>query len=525
MKRKQMKVIHLPLWKAYLYSLLKRLRIYRWTNSGMLNTRLNKHEGNQLKSMIHKYVRKEIQRQPKAFQYTELVNQVLIERVALATKRERAIAKKFLIVKAINVEDLMSEIKAIKGYAKEVGMKASDIKGLSVEDLTMEVLKHCDPKNSYTPEFVEWYEALPEELFDSADSVATGKDSGDDGDAPEQSELLEAIDDVKKKAELIEIAEEYPDVFGDTDYSKVKLPTVIKKQMKEAVEAYYAEAEEEGTESGELTEEELETIVETLNEAETSEELEEFAADEDNGLIEVFGEIEFSTGKGKKAKYRDVDEVRAEMLAALGVEEEEEEKSDDVDEAYAEFEAIEDLKELKAAAKELGVKVKIGMKREAILEAVAELLQEQAGEEEEEEEEEIELTNETVNDMEEAGDKDGLLNACEEMGIELKNLEKRSAKSMAKKLRDAIGVDESANRGSKGGKVGKPAKEDVEPSEEEEPESTSIYQIVEELLIDGAKEKDVIKAITPYYNERGMKALAIKKRAKQLIECISVDLD
>jgi hypothetical protein len=523
MKKKDLIFIHLPVWKAYLYSLLHRYKIYRWANSGVLHTGFNKQDADLFQSLLHKYVGKEVLRKPRAYWYNELVDKILFERVETSTKKEKAIAKKLLIIKKINLEELMSELKEIKKFAKEVGMKEKEIGKLDVEELTMEIIGRCDPKASYTPKFVEWYDSLPEEYFDESDSIKedekeeAGADTGD----IDQAELLEAIDEVKKKDELLEIAEQFDSIFDVKALKKIKLPTQIKKMMKDTVAEAFAG-------DNELSDEEKEAIVEAIGEAESSEELKEMIED-DEAMAELFDGIKFKEGKGRASKFRDVDEVKAELFEALGVEVEESEEEEDeeadteeADERYAEYEAM-GLKELKKAAKDdFGIKVKIGMKEEAILELIAEKLQEEAGEEEEEEEE-IELTSELVDEMEEAGDKDGLLEACEALEIELKAIEKRSVKSMAKKLREVVSP-ESAKKGVTGKGKGRPQEEEEEGEEEGE-ESASIYQIVEDCLVNGDNEKKIIKAITPYYTERGMKALAIKKRAKQLIECVSVDLD
>ena len=513
MKKKQV-FIRLPMWKAYLYSLYSRYKLYQKMNSGVYHIGLCSSHA-LFNSMLQKYVRREVWRQPKAFVYDELVEQVLIKRVAFASKKEMDIATKLLIVRKVNPKELIMELKEIKVFAKEVGLGLKEIKGLSIDDLIVKVITSVDQKAQYSEEFVAFYDALDDKYFDRAEGIGTKEEaSSSDASDIDTDELLEAIGEAKKKNELLEIFEDedLSVVFGDLDVSEMRLPTQIRKAMKEAIEAY-AEGAGEGAEGAdELDDETVKELVEAINAAESAEELKEFVAE--NELEELFGDIAFKNGKkGRASKWLDVEEVQTAMLAALGVEDVEagEEAGTDIDEAYAAYEAME-LKELKAAAKaDFGIKVKLGMKADELLEAIGEALQE-AAEAEGEAEGDVGVTADVIDAAEEAEDKDTLLEICEALDIELKPLQKRSVKAMAKLCREALECTS--------GKQEEVAGEDTSA---DEAERILIYDEVIECVAEGGDAKDVAKIITPFY--KGKKSLWLNKRAKQWIAFVSVDLD
>lgn len=48
---------------------------------------------------------------------------------------------------------------------------------------------------------------------------------------------------------------------------------------------------------------------------------------------------------------------------------------------------------------------------------------------------------------------------------------------------------------------------------------------MEELVLDGKSEDAIVKAVSPYYKEKGKSILFIKKRVKSMIAIIKIDND
>lgn len=460
-----MNKVSLPAWKSYLYNLVKRYRRFLWINKGMIEFGMTNKEKGLLHGMVHKYLRKEVQREVIAIQYHDLVNIVLGSKMSIATKKEIQLANKLIIAHQIKTRSLIMEMKQLKAFAKEVGLKLADIKKLDEDELVIEIIKNLDADATYSDEFIAWYDELPEELFDSADAIDE-KEKGGGGEV-DYSELIEAIeesDDVDELKELIE-DDDFAELFADVDVKKNKTVKKLQKAMLQAIEdAQEAEEEETEEEETEETENDYSEVIEAIQEAEETSELKDIADEIKEDDPELFKGITFRTGRGK-APYRELDEVKAEMLERCGVEMEESE--------------------------------------------------------EEEEESDIEITAELVNDAVEAEDKEALVEMCDALEIELKPLEKRSIKKMAAKLMDAL--PEPAKKSDKketGKGKSKKKEKQVEETKEETEEKCSVFQVIEEMVIDGAKEKDIIKAVTPVLEERGKKKLFIAKFVKQMIAVV-----
>jgi hypothetical protein len=474
----------------------------------MLEFGMTNKEKGLLHAMLHKYLRKEVLRQTKGIQYYELVNIVLGSKIAIATKEEIRLANKLFIAYKINVKELIMELKELKAFGKEVGLGLKEMKGLDEEELTILILKNLDAEAEYSEEFIEWYNnEVPEELADEADALeeeeekpkGKGKKEKEEPEEEEEEdqfeELIEAINDASDKEELEELLEDddFAEIFEDFDSDDYKTTKKLKKAMLEAIEAYKEneseEEEEEEKPKGkgkkekevekeekpkgkrgrpaqekeviEVKDKDKKEMVESINDAEETEELKEVADTFKEKYPELFKGISFRQGRGK-SPWKEVDDVRAEMLERLGEEAEEKE-------------------------------------------------------EEEEEEAELEITKESVNDAVEAGDKETLQAMCEELEIELKGLEKKSVKKMAEKITAKLPKE---SKSDKRGKKDKKEKEKVEEVEEETEEKQSLFGLIEEMVENGDKEKDIVKAVSPILEARGKKPLFIKKLVKQLIAIV-----
>jgi len=457
--------IILPRWKTYLYSLRYRYRLFKWINTGVIELGFSKQEVFQLRNMFSEYVKKEIQRKPRAFQYQELID--VVHSNLFAVEKETEIINKLLVyLNKIKPKELIMEIKDVKEFAVEVGLSAKETKGLDIDELIVEVIKKIDPKNKYSQEFISWYDALDDAYIDAADSgkpvvkTTNSKESNTmSEETVEVSELLEVVAEMSKKDDLLAVIEEYSSMFDGLDVSKMKLATQVKKAMKEHLESLAAASGD-----SKIDDEETEQLVEAINEAAEVSELKEIAEMED--FADVFKGIKFREGKGRGAKDRDLDAVKSEMLSALGLEEE-----------------VEEVEEVEEA-------------------------------------DEVVVDLEMIETAEAAEDKDTLLAICEELGIELKSLEKRSVKIMAKKAKEAV-PEKPSKRNVSGKGAGASATIEEEDVEAEETEKTSVFQVVEEMVVAGESDKAIVAAVTPLYEAMGKKTLFIKKHVaaiKALVE-------
>jgi len=501
--------VRLPIWKAYLYSLAQRYRRYLWINKSMLEFGMSSKEIGLLHGMLHKYLRKETLRKVKAIQYYELVKLVLGSKLAIATKEEIKVANKLFIAYQINTGDLIMELKQIKEFAKEVGMDAKSIKNMDEDELTLAILQNMDGDKAYSDEFIDWYEGLPEELFDEAEAVeeekpakAKGKSKGKEvKEEVDYSELIEAIEEAESIDELVEIAQDddFEEIFAEVD-TDTKMVKKLKKAMLAAIEAKQEEPEEEEEEEkpapkakGKPAKEEKpvskakpikeekpvakakavkkaepepepeETdLAEAINDATTAEELKEIADEVKEENPELFKGISFRQGRGKSPFRTDVKNIKKEMLSRL-------------DEGEAE-------------------------------------------EPEEEETAELEVTAELVNDAVEAEDKEALQEMGNALGIKFSALERHSVAKMSDKIlhflpKEAKKTEKRTDKGAK-------AKPEKAKGKDAGEESKSIYQVVEEMVIAGEDEKAIVKAVSPVLTERGKNKVQILKWVKQMITVV-----
>lgn len=546
-------------------SLLKRYRLIRKMNSGTINAGLSERRINFLKGLFRKHLSPETKRRAKCYWYDELITKAPY--LEFTEEEQKVIDQITPITENINLKEFIMEMADLKKFAKEAGLSLKEIKGLDEDELIIAIISSVDSEKNYSDEFTEWYDELDEDYFNQADSIGEeGEEEEEEGEEDEtKSQLIEAIEDCKKVSELKEIldSEEFGEIFEDVDPDKFKLTSKLKEAMLEAVENYFVESEEE--EEAEEEENGNEELIAAIEKCKTLKKLQAIA--EEN---EVFEGIKFKTGKGRGVKERDLDEVKEEMINLLSGEEEEEEeekpaaKSDkkgkadkksstaiDMSNSPIDFDVddfdVEELMEevgklpflrLKTFAKVIGLTIKPGVKQDQIIELVEEQLQKIAdGEaaqekpekkekgkpgrkpkevvkEEEEEEEEIEITEELIKDAIDGDDTEMLAEICESLGIKLSNIQKKSAKQM--------GVLALRQFGRVHGKKKELEKEDKTIDKEER---QSVYQMIEEMVLEEEDEDTIIEAVSPIFKERGKKAAYIKKRVMGMIEIVKLDND
>ena len=498
--------VKLPVWKVYLYTLAQRWRRYKWINMGMADFGLTNKEKGILHGMQHKYLRKEVLRCVKAVQYFELVKIVLSSKLAIATGEEIEVANKLFLAYQINTGELIMELKQLKAFAKEVGLSEKQIKGLDEDELTLEILKNIDAEKTYSDDFVEWYEDLPETVFDEADAIdddddkpAKGKKGKQEKEEVEEevdfSELREAIEKATEIDELVELAqdEDYEEIFEDID-TDTKLVKKLKKAMLAAIDEY-----EEA-----LAEEKKKTSKGKKGKV------------EEKSVKEKKAKEEVPKAKGKKAKEEEPEEEDndySELIEAIN-------KADDA----------ESLKEVADSVKEdnpelfKGISFRSGRGKSPYREDVKKLKKEmldrlesseaEEAEEEVEETAELDITEEAVNDAVEAEDKETLKEMCAVLNIKLGILEKKSVDKMAEKILAVL-----PKESKKKGKEEKGKKEKAKGIDKGE-ESKSLFQIVEEMVEAEEDESDIVKAVTPILTERGKNKFEIKKLVKQMVAVV-----
>lgn len=226
-----MKFAILPLWKGYLYSLVERIRIYTLINSNQWRFNLNRDQIILLGRSIKKYVTKGGQRKPRAHVYNELIDNINMA-MGIATKDELELVVKLNVVKLLNVEDLIMEIKGIKEFAAEVGLDAKEIAGKSDMQIAKMTVDAIDLEKGYSQEFIKWYDTLPDGIFDNMDDVS--KSTGDSSiDVEVITQLIEHINGLSKASEFKEVLAdaELSVIFKNLDTTKFKLPPQYKKGM------------------------------------------------------------------------------------------------------------------------------------------------------------------------------------------------------------------------------------------------------------------------------------------------------
>ena len=499
--------------------------------------------------MFNKYISVETKRRSKCYWYDELITKAAY--LPLNDEEQKVIEKIKPTINKLNLKEYIMEIKELKGFAKEAGLSIKDIKGLSEDELILTIISAVDPEKNYSEDFTEWYDELDDEYFNKAEALDEDEDEEDDdaekegGDNELKEQLIEAIDDCKKMADLQEIieSEEFLDIFEDIDVADFKVASKLKKAMLEAVEEYYQlndeeeEDEEEDEEGDEEGEEESDNtdLIKAIEKCKTISKLQKLAEDND-----IFEGIKFKTGRGRGVKERDLEDVQEEMIALLNDEEEEEEVKEekntkqskidlskspidfdvndfDLDDVMDEVEALSFIK-LKTFAKTIGLTVKPGVKQKDIITLIQDQLVKLSEEDTDEEEEEVvqeELNEELIQTAVETEDKELLLEICETLGIKTAPIQKKSVKQLG------ILALRQFKRKSKGSEK-ELEKEDKTIDKEER---KSVYQLIEEMVLAEEDEDDIVEAVTPIFKERGKKTGYIKKRVASMIEIVKLDND
>lgn len=497
--------IKLPKWKAYLYSLQVRYKLYKTINKWRLNNVLGMASGEE--RIVGKFLRRigkgELCRENRATKLYYFVK-LMEQNQARANEQEFNLAVKISNIKKLKLEDLIMELKELRGFGKEVGLGISDMKNMDEDELVHEIIKRVEPKGKYSDEFVAWYSDLDESIFEEDDDEEDNESSDFDSD-----EVIEAIEDADSYKELKKIIEEYPDVFPEK-LLKTKDVENLQEKMLSAVEAY--------TES----------------------------EDDEDEEVEEKPKKKFEKKKDKKESKKD-DKKKSKKKDEDDDEDNDDLTEDDINDLAEEIQECEDLDELKDYIKKYSVfdevstrgRIKVETLKTKMLEALGVEVEEDDDDEEEEkpvkrgrgrppkakkeiedDEEEIELNQSLVKSMVKNKDLDGLQEAAKTLNIKLSSLEKRSPKRIGEKLIEVLG-EEKPKKKEKDEKESKFKKKD---KKEKVVEKTP-FQIIEEMVLEEESTSSIIKAVTDYFEEKGKEKSWIKERVKQLIEVVKVQHD
>ena len=540
--------VKLPKWKVYLYTLQQRIRLYKLINSNRYRWKLSRAEILLLRQTLKKYVPKEVIRKPKAFGYQSLLQNVLIDNITVATVEEIELVQKLLIVNKLNLEELIMEMKELKVFAKEVGIKDAEVKKMDEDTLVREIITRVEPQQEYSKELVAFYNDLPDKYFDDAEAVEQTTVDATESNSNGEISIAEIIEGIKEFTKVTELKEILADndigsMFEGFDPSPYKLAPKLKKAMIDFLENPPAIDETNGNATDE--------IIEAVMELESEEDI--VAAYEE--LKEThFSEIDLES-------IEEIDQLKDAMLSVLGYEEEKKEpekkksllglikdkkketggkaklttKKDEnefdwfdpegnIEEQYAKVEELGFAKAKSFAKQALGLTLKVGLKKDEIFDAIATKMAEMAegGTAESTDDTGVELTPELVADAVKAKDKEALVAICEQLGIKLNPLQKKSVGGMEKRILEKL--EEAKPKKEKVVSKGTQTKLKL-GTKEEVSEEKSVYQLMEEMVLDGKSEDAITKAVSPYYKEKGKSILFIKKRVKSMIAIIKIDND
>ena len=505
MKQKRRKRCKIKKWKAYLYNLVDRFKVYQQVNQGKY-TRLFKFKPGEIKIMkdtLQKFgwggVWERENNFHRALFYLKFVEQNF-KRVSL---RDVRIAHKISPLKKIG-EHIMSELMKVKGFGKEVGLTFADMKGLSEEALVAKIVESVDSDADYTKPFYKWYEKLEENYPSLFEDVADG-DEESEVDMDEVIDGIENADDLDELKELLELP-----IFADDKkkLKKIKDLEELQTAMTEIIEAASEEDEEEEKEDkkdkkkkdkkdkgkGKKKDEPSDELIELVKEADDVEGLKEICQDED--YAHFFKEISL---RGRQK----FENLQAKMLEAIGVEVETEgENGEDLEESLNEMSE----KDLKAKAKELDIKPPVIFTDKKKKDLIKQII-EKCSACESEKEEEVQITPALIKKAVLAKDMETLLAAAEALGYKPKLMEKKNSRKLAEALMPLI----TENKKEK-----KKGKDKV----------ASIYSTIEALVKEGTKKKAIIKEVTPLFEERGQDDEDfIKEKVSAMIEIIEMETE
>lgn len=544
--------VKLPRWKVYLYTLQQRIRLYKLINSNRYRWKLSRAEILLLRQTLKKYVPREVIRKPKAFGYQSLLQNVLIDNVTVATKAEIELVQKLLIVNKLNVEELIMEMKELKVFAKEVGIKDAEVKKMDEDTLVREIITRVEPQQEYSKELVAFYNDLDDKYFDEAEATEQTTVSAEQSNPNGEISIAEIIEGIKEFTKVKELKEILADddigpMFEGFDPSPYKLAPKLKKAMIDFLENPPAAEEEEANDNNAA-------IIEAVMELEVEDDI--------VGAYEELKETHFS--EIDLDEIDEIDQLKEAMLAALGYEEEKKEpekkksllglikdkkketkgksklttKKDEnefdwfdpegnIEEQYAQVEELGFAKAKSFAKQALGLTLQVGLKKNEVFDAIATKMSEiaEGGTVESTDDTGVELTPELVADAVKAKDKEALVAICEQLEIKLNALQKKSVGGMEKRILEKLGeAAEPEEKEKVTAKKGIQTKLKLE-TKEEVSEEKSVYQLMEELVLDGKSEDAIVKAVSPYYKEKGKSILFIKKRVKSMIAIIKIDND
>lgn len=475
----------IPIWKLYLYDFVERFKYYRRINQGMYSPlfKIKASEGNIIKNTLIKFGKGGVVQRENKFQilmeYLKLV-ETNYYRVSLVDVK---IAHKISPIKKIG-ETIMSELLKIKKFAKEVGLGFSDTKNLDEEGLVAKIVENIDAKGNYSKDFLKWYEKLEENypsLFDS---------NGDKAEEVDMDTIVDAIenaDDIDELKEVLEI-----EIFAEAKkkLSKIKELEELQEKMMEVIQES-ASDDEKKKGSDEVPEE----LVEAINEASEVDELKEICQSDE--YKEFFSDISM---RGRQK----IENLKAKMLSALGIESE---TGPSADELEAELNEMSDV-DLKKKAKELDIKAPALMTKKKKEELIAEIIEKCASCAAPEKEEEAEITPSMVKKAVLAKDLDTLHAMCEAIGYKPKILEKKNSKVLGEKILEAI--SESAPKEKK--------------DKKDKKEKVNIYSAIEALVKEGKKSFAIIKEVTPLFEALGQDDKDfIKEKVKAMIEIAEME--
>ena len=456
------------------------------------------------------------------------------------------------------------EIKQLKEFGKEVGLKLAQMNKMDEDSLILEIIRNVEPKVQYSKELVQWYNELDDSLFDQAEAEA-GAESNDEAETDSGDvsidDVIEVVEGYSKKADMLEILEDndVAPLFEGFDASAYKLPTQLKKAMIDFLKNPPA-AEPEVETGGD---DQLDEIVGLINECENEDQLVEVFSEyqnvfEDMDVPDDIDEAQLQqlmldhvaskqpepdaepepekdkpmTLQERLAAKKAKDEAKVEKKETKAKDKDKDNGFDwwnpdadgfDADAAFAEVEALK-MPDLRKFAKHIGLSIGIGKKKDEILDLVATKVQEIIeGVGESTETGEVEITAELIADAVKAKDREALVEMCDQLGIALNALQKKSIPGMKSKLEEAIAdkapAEETKTTVKSRAKLG--AKADASTPAADQ----SIYSIMEEMVLAGKSEDAIVKKVSPMYKEKGKSIIFIKKRVNGMIQVIKIDND
>lgn len=502
-----MVVSRLPKWKVYLYDLARRVDIFKRINTNDITFGIRPGESWIIRNLLTNFGKGEVLHKQRAFQYHEYVKTVE-ENQARCSKTEYRIAVKLSQIKKLHLEDLLMELAKLRKFAKEVGLTFNDTKGLSEDELVNKIVNACDPEKKYSEDFVGWYNSLPPELFDEAgEETATSEpETAGSDEMPSQDEMLEAIESAEDEETLRDIVNEYPSIFDVKTFKKLKDVEKLQEAMYETAQNFYSGGGEEAEAEPEKTEEAGEEVSkeDLLEGVQGTDDLDELKA-----IAKEFPDIFPGTIMRGRIS---AETLKTKMLECLGAESEP--TAETLEAKIDEWSAME-IVDLKKLAKEMGVEFKpLGVKKDDLIEKMAEKWEETQGAGEEE----AEVNQSLINKLIQAKDIDSLTKIAADLDIKLGLLEKKNPKKAGEKILAAI--TEAAPEPEKEKKpVGRPKLS----AKKETAEKKTIFMTVAEMVGAKKSEDDIVKAVIPMFKELGKDRLWASSRIKQLIEIAKLE--